>query len=348
MVPDIDLRDERCRRQVRCSSSRRRRPSSKALEKSLHAAPLWEASDRGRVIAGGRAARARRRLDRRHDAGRQLAHRRLPKLEIISASGSATIIDVPQAATHGIVVTNTPDVLTDEVADPTLGLMLCTVRELPRPTGICATAGGLRRIIRSQGDAAQSHGRDRRARPHRQGDRAAARRHAGAGRLSRPSGPGRRAYRHYGTSSRWRATVDVLVVVTPGGPETKNMINAAVLEALGPDGILINMARGSVVDEPALIEALRTKKILSAGLDVLSTSRRCRRAHRHGARRIIPASRLGLGPHAARHGPVGGRQSRRLGCRTPPAHTGPGNAVAACKKEITMLRAHPDASRTAW
>jgi lactate dehydrogenase-like 2-hydroxyacid dehydrogenase len=62
--------------------------------------------------------------------------------------------------------------------------------------------------------------------------------------------------------------VDVLMVIIPGGLETKNLINAEVLEALGPNGILINMARGSVVDEEALIDALKGKKILSAGLDV--------------------------------------------------------------------------------
>jgi lactate dehydrogenase-like 2-hydroxyacid dehydrogenase len=64
--------------------------------------------------------------------------------------------------------------------------------------------------------------------------------------------------------------VNVLIVIVPGGPETRNLINAGVLEALGPAGILINVARGSVVDEPALIEALREKKIFSAGLDVFA------------------------------------------------------------------------------
>jgi lactate dehydrogenase-like 2-hydroxyacid dehydrogenase len=62
----------------------------------------------------------------------------------------------------------------------------------------------------------------------------------------------------------------VLLVVTPGGPATRNLIDAKVLEALGPDGILINMSRGSVVDEPALIAALKAGKILSAGLDVFA------------------------------------------------------------------------------
>ena len=60
------------------------------------------------------------------------------------------------------------------------------------------------------------------------------------------------------------------MVITPGGPETRNLVDAAVLKALGPNGILINVARGSVVDEAALIEALQTKTILGAGLDVFA------------------------------------------------------------------------------
>ena len=75
-------------------------------------------------------------------------------------------------------------------------------------------------------------------------------------------------YRHYPKLIDMARDVDVLMVIVPGGSETKNMIDAKVLEALGPDGILINMARGSVVDEPALIEALKQRKIFSAGLDV--------------------------------------------------------------------------------
>jgi lactate dehydrogenase-like 2-hydroxyacid dehydrogenase len=62
--------------------------------------------------------------------------------------------------------------------------------------------------------------------------------------------------------------VDVLIVITPGGAQTRHLINAKVLEALGPDGILINVSRGSVVDQDALIAALTERKILAAGLDV--------------------------------------------------------------------------------
>jgi lactate dehydrogenase-like 2-hydroxyacid dehydrogenase len=76
------------------------------------------------------------------------------------------------------------------------------------------------------------------------------------------------SYRHYPKLIDMARDVDVLLVITPGGAETKNLINADVLAALGPDGILINMARGSVVDEAALIKALQDKAILSAGLDV--------------------------------------------------------------------------------
>jgi lactate dehydrogenase-like 2-hydroxyacid dehydrogenase len=64
--------------------------------------------------------------------------------------------------------------------------------------------------------------------------------------------------------------VDVLLVVTPGGAGTRHLVNAQVLEALGPNGILINVARGSVVDEDALIDALQKKKICAAGLDVFA------------------------------------------------------------------------------
>jgi lactate dehydrogenase-like 2-hydroxyacid dehydrogenase len=75
-------------------------------------------------------------------------------------------------------------------------------------------------------------------------------------------------YRHYPKLIDMARDVGVLMVIVPGGEETKSLIDAEVLAALGPDGILINMARGSVVDEPALIKALKDRTILSAGLDV--------------------------------------------------------------------------------
>ena len=76
------------------------------------------------------------------------------------------------------------------------------------------------------------------------------------------------SYRYYKDLVAMARDVDTLIVVTPGGAGTKNLINGPVLEALGPRGILINMSRGSVVDEPALLAALKGRKILAAGLDV--------------------------------------------------------------------------------
>src|SRR5205085_3982638 len=76
------------------------------------------------------------------------------------------------------------------------------------------------------------------------------------------------SYRHYPDLIEMARNVQVLLVITPGGAQTRNLINAEVLKALGSDGILINMARGSVVDEPALIKALQQGTIMSAGLDV--------------------------------------------------------------------------------
>jgi lactate dehydrogenase-like 2-hydroxyacid dehydrogenase len=78
------------------------------------------------------------------------------------------------------------------------------------------------------------------------------------------------SYKYYPKLIDMARDVDTLMVIVPGGSATANMINAEVLKALGPNGIVINMARGSVIDEPALIEALKKRTIYSAGLDVFA------------------------------------------------------------------------------
>jgi lactate dehydrogenase-like 2-hydroxyacid dehydrogenase len=197
----------------------------------------------------------------------------LPKLQIISSFGVGyDHIDVKAAAKRGIIVTNTPDVLTEEVADTTIGLLLNTVRELPQaeryvragkwPSGNYPlsratlrnrTVGivGLGRIGIAVGRRLEAFGvpivyHTRQKRPEL-------------------------AYRHYPQLLDMARDVDTLIVIVPGGAATKNMINADVLDALGPNGIVINVARGSVIDEPALIAALHKRKILAAGLDVFAT-----------------------------------------------------------------------------
>ena len=194
----------------------------------------------------------------------------LPNLQIVANFGVGyDKVDAVSAAELGIIVTNTPDVLNEEVADTTLGLLLMTVRQLPQadqhvrkglwreqsfpltPSTLQGrTVGlvGMGRIgeaiahrLESFGVAIAYHARNRRD-------------HV--------------SYRYFDDLVALAEAVDTLVVIVPGGPATKHLIDRQVLEALGQNGILINVARGSVVDEQALIHALENKVILSAGLDV--------------------------------------------------------------------------------
>jgi lactate dehydrogenase-like 2-hydroxyacid dehydrogenase len=194
---------------------------------------------------------------------------KFPQLEIVSSFGVGyDHVDAGWAGAHGITVTNTPDVLTEEVADTALGLLLCTVREFPQADRYLR-AGKWRKAnyplsatLRDRTVGLVGMGRI--------GQAIARRLDAMQVTVvyhSRRPAAGV-SYRHYPNLMDVARDVDVLIVITPGGAETRNLINAAVLEALGPRGILINVARGSVVDEEALIGALQSKTILSAGLDV--------------------------------------------------------------------------------
>jgi lactate dehydrogenase-like 2-hydroxyacid dehydrogenase len=195
---------------------------------------------------------------------------RFPNLEIIASFGVGyDHIDAAWAGQHGITVTNTPDVLTEEVADTALGLLLCTVREFPQAERYLRAGKWLEKAY----PLSKATLRDRTVGLVGMGriGQAIARR-LDAMRVpvvyhSRRPAPGV-SYRHYPKLLDMARDASVLLVITPGGPETKNLINAEVLAALGPQGILINMARGSVVDEEALIKALNDRTIMAAGLDV--------------------------------------------------------------------------------
>src|SRR5438445_10989795 len=197
---------------------------------------------------------------------------RFPRLEIVSSFGVGyDHVDARWAGAHGITVTNTPDVLTEEVADTAMGLLLCTVREFPQAERY-VRAG---KWPQKNYPLSKATLRDRTVGTVGMGriGQAIARRLAAMQvpvvyHSRRPAAGV--PYRHYPKLIDMARDVDVLMVITPGGAETKNLINAEVLKALGPTGILINMSRGSVVDEPALIKALEDKTILSAGLDVFA------------------------------------------------------------------------------
>lgn len=197
---------------------------------------------------------------------------RLPKLQIVASFGVGyDYIDANAAKKRGIVVTHTPDVLTEEVADTAIGLLLCTVREFPQAERY-VRAGKWpvrhyplsRATLRNRTVGLVGMGRI---------GLAIARRLEAFGvpivyhtRRPRPE----LAYRHYTNLIAMARDVDTLIAIVPGGAETRNMIDAPVLDALGSDGIVINVARGSVVDEAALIAALKVRRIMAAGLDVFA------------------------------------------------------------------------------
>jgi len=197
----------------------------------------------------------------------------LPHLEIIASFGVGyDSVDAAHAGKKGVMVTNTPDVLTEEVADTTLGLLLNTVRELSRAEAYLRdgrwvkdgpyrlTPGTLR------GRKAGIFGMGRIG-------QAIARRLEAFG-LPVAYHNRRRVedlpYEYHATLLSLAAAVDTLICVVPGGASTAKAINADVLNALGPDGVFVNIGRGSTVDEAALAAALRDGTIFAAGLDVFA------------------------------------------------------------------------------
>jgi lactate dehydrogenase-like 2-hydroxyacid dehydrogenase len=195
---------------------------------------------------------------------------RLPNLKVISSFGVGYDgIEVAAAAKRGIIVTNTPDVLNEEVADTALGLLLMTVRELGRAeqylrAGKWATSGDypLTSSLRDRKVGMVGFGRI---------GKAIARRVQAFGVPVAYFGRTKQddAIPYYSDIRAMARDYNTLIVITPGGAGTKDLINADVLKALGPKGVLINVARGTVVDETALIAALKAKTIHAAGLDVM-------------------------------------------------------------------------------
>jgi lactate dehydrogenase-like 2-hydroxyacid dehydrogenase len=194
---------------------------------------------------------------------------KLPNLDIIASFGVGyEHIDAKWAGEHGVIVTHTPGVLDDEVADTAMGLVLMAVRRLPQAerflragewlraafpltaslSGRTMGVLGLGRIGRAIAKRAEAFG-------------------LGVVYHGRRPQPGV-AYRFYPSLTEMAKACDVLMVSAPGGDETRHIIDAGILRALGPDGVLVNVSRGSLVDEQALAEALRTGTILAAGLDV--------------------------------------------------------------------------------
>jgi len=195
----------------------------------------------------------------------------LPKLEIVANFGvGVDQINLDDAKARKIIVTNTPDVLNECVADTGMALVLNTLRRFPEsekhlragrwvekgPYPLTTSIGdktmgilGLGRIGEAVAKRAIACGMKIRYHNRRKKD------------VPYPYDP---------DPVTLAKNSDVLMVVTPGGAETKALVNARVLDALGPEGFLVNIARGSVIDEPVLLKYLKEKRIAGAGLDVFA------------------------------------------------------------------------------
>ncbi len=195
---------------------------------------------------------------------------RLPALEVISVMGVGYDgVDVAAAKARGIVVTHTPDVLNDDVADLALGLMLSVARGLPQAdayvrAGRWVQEGAMPLQRKMSGARLGVVGMGRIGQAIAQRALAFGMSIAYTARSPRAQLP----YAYHPDARALAAASDFLVAIAPGGEGTRRLINADVLRALGPRGYLINVARGSVVDEPALIEALEQGVIAGAALDV--------------------------------------------------------------------------------
>ena len=197
----------------------------------------------------------------------------LPNLEVIANFGVGyDAVDAAHAATRQVMVTNTPDVLSEEVADTSVGLLLNTVRELPKAEAYLR-AGKWESNGAYPLTSLSLRGRTVGI--------------FGLGRIGLAIARRLEAFGlpiHYHTRNKrqdvaypWHprlidlaSAVDTLVVIVPGGAATEGVVNTEILDALGPQGVLISVGRGSTIDEPALIAALTDRRIAAAGLDVFA------------------------------------------------------------------------------
>ena len=217
----------------------------------------------------------------------------LPNLKLVAHFGVGyDNVDVEHARKRGVVVTNTPDVLTDCVADLAIALLIDAARGisagdryvragrwLKGPMALATKVSGKRLGIVGLGRigraiAARAEGFDMEIRYH--------------SRRQSPDSP----YPYEPSLSELARWCDVLMVATSGGESTRGLISAAVIEALGQKGYVVNIARGSVIDEPALIAALAEKRIAGAALDVFADEPRVPQA-------LLALDNVVLTPHIA-------------------------------------------------
>ena len=244
-------------------------PTNQTLDQQYTIHRYWTASDKDGLLArlaptcevvvtnGGRGVE-----------GAVLA--KLPKVKLVSCFGvGVDAVDVAYCRQHGIAVSNTPDVLTDDVADLAVAMMLAVLRRVVEADRFVRAGDWLKGAlplgtsIASRKVGVIGFGRIGQA----IGDRVAAFRAEVA-----YQGPNRKPVdnRYFSDLVEMARWADVLIAATPGGDNTRGLVSRQVLEALGPDGVFVNISRGSVVDQDAMVELLVSGKLGGAGLDVFN------------------------------------------------------------------------------
>lgn len=211
-----------------------------------------------RAIAGGKV-----------DAG---LIAKLPKLEIIANFGVGyDTIDTSAAKAANVRVTNTPNVLNDAVAELTIGLMIALARRIPQGDQFVRQGkwphSGMGLFTELTGKTVGILGLGRIGKEIAIRAQAMKMRVVYYGRKRQPSEP----HIYYDNLVDMARDSDWLVIIAPGGKGTEHIVSREVLEALGPQGMLVNVARGTLIDEPAMLELLQTGGLAGAALDVFET-----------------------------------------------------------------------------
>lgn len=242
-------------------------PSQQRLESSYTVHRLWSEADKDGLLAklaptlevvvtnGGRGIEA-------------AILEKLPGLKLVSCFGvGVDAVDTGYCRQHGIAVTNTPDVLTDDVADLAVALMLAVLRRVAEADRFVRAGKwkqgplALGTAVRGRKVGVIGFGRIGQSIAHRC---------LAFGTEIGYHGPNRKPvdHRYFADLAEMARWADVLIAACPGGAATRGLVSRAVLEALGPEGVFVNISRGSVVDQAALVSLLVERKLGGAGLDV--------------------------------------------------------------------------------
>jgi lactate dehydrogenase-like 2-hydroxyacid dehydrogenase len=263
-----------------------------ALSDAYRVHRYWEADDRAALLAAAGPLVRGVATDGHNGCSRAIIEA-LPKLEVVASYGVGyDAVDIAACKEHGISVTNTPDVLNDAVAELALGLMIALCRRIPQADVHVREGwwleGGYPLTGELTGARVGILGLGRIGKEIARRCQAFKMRVAYHGRNEQPFEP----YEYYGDLEAMARNVDWLVVIAPGSAQTTGIVSRKVMEALGPEGNLINVARGSLVDEPAMVEMLQSGALGGAALDVFSDEPRAPEA-------LFGLDNVVLSPHQA-------------------------------------------------